>query len=100
MPPNGYMAKKLIRVKPDVVRVALRLHGEELERVREVQEALRLNAEIDAVRYLIMRGSEALSVGLSARRAQVDALKGITPDAMVKAMLANGFEPNPEALKQ
>ncbi len=61
---------------------------------------LRLNGEIDAVRYLMMRGLESLSVALGNRRLQQNMAKSLTPDAMVKAMLANGMEVNPEALKQ
>lgn len=52
----------------EIVRCTLRLSGAELAQVREVQDLLSLNAEVDACRYLMQRGVEALSSQLGARR--------------------------------
>lgn len=52
----------------ELVRCTLRLSGPELAQVREVQELLSLNAEVDACRYLMQRGLEAISGSLGNRR--------------------------------
>lgn len=36
----------------EIVRVTFRFHGPELGQIREVQEMLSLNTEVDAARYL------------------------------------------------
>lgn len=81
----------------EVVRVTFRLHGPELEQVREVREMLSLNAELDAARYLMQRGLEAMSSTLASRRASKNMAAQINPDAivngMVQAMLKAGYEP-------
>lgn len=81
----------------EVVRVTFRLHGPELEQVREVREMLSLNSELDAARYLMQRGLEAMSSTLASRRASSNMAAQINPDAimngMVQAMLKAGYEP-------
>lgn len=57
----------------EIVRVAFRLHGAELAQVREVQEMLNLNSELDASRYLMTRGLEAMSATLASRKASLGA---------------------------
>lgn len=52
----------------ELVRCTLRLSGPELSQVREVQDLLSLNTELDATRYLMQRGLEVLSGPLSVRR--------------------------------
>ena len=77
----------------EVVRVTFRLHGPELEQVREVREMLSLNSELDAARYLMQRGMEALSASLASRKASRNMAAQVSTDAIVKAMVAAGFTP-------
>ena len=95
------MSKKTQPVTPldepkTVVRVAFRLHGPELEQIREVREMLSLNSELDAARYLMQRGLEALTPTLSSRRTHAHMAKQMTPEAIVQTMFDKGFVPGEE----
>lgn len=78
----------------EVVRIAFRLHGPELEQVREVREMLSLNAELDAARYLMQRGLEAMTATLSSRRTHAHMMKQVTTEAMIETMINKGFAPD------
>lgn len=95
------MSKKPVKIAtPDskeVVRATFRLHGAELEQVREVQEMLSLNSELDAARYLMQRGLEAMSAMLASKRTHAHMRKQVTTDAIIQAMFDKGF--SPEELK-
>jgi hypothetical protein len=52
----------------ELVRCTLRLSGPELSQVREVRDLLSLNTELDATRYLMQRGLEAMSAQLGSMR--------------------------------
>lgn len=82
----------------EVVRATFRLHGPELQQVREVQEMLSLNSELDAARYLMQRGLEAMSATLASRKASKAMTGAVTPEAIVREMVKAGFTPE-EALK-
>lgn len=77
----------------EVVRATFRFHGPELQQLREVQEMLSLNSELDAARYLIQRGLEAMSATLASRKASKNMAAQMTSDAIVKAMIGAGFSP-------
>jgi non-ribosomal peptide synthetase component E (peptide arylation enzyme) len=81
------------RAKKEIVRVTFRLHGPELEQVREVREMLSLNSELDAARYLMQRGLEAMTPVLMSRRAQTKMAQGVTADQVIGAMAQRGFDP-------
>lgn len=49
-------AVEIAEPEKEVVRVTFRLHGPELQQVREVREMLSLNSELDAARYIMQRG--------------------------------------------
>lgn len=83
----------------EVVRVTFRLHGPELEKIRDVQEMLSLNSELDAARYLMQRGLEVMSSTLASRKATKTMAAQVTSDAIVQAMVKAGFTPE-EALKK
>lgn len=78
----------------EVVRVSFRLHGPELEQVREVREMLSLNSELDAARYLMQRGLEAMTPTLSSRRTHAHMAKQISTEAIVQTMFDKGFVPD------
>jgi len=77
---NDTMAKK------ELVRCTMRLHGAELAQVREICELLSLNAEVDACRYLMQRGLEALSAPLGVRRIQRKMETTFSPQEMLPFM--------------
>lgn len=77
----------------EVVRIAFRLHGPELASVREVQDMLSLNSELDATRYLMQRGLEAMSATLASRRASKNMAAQMNSNSIVQAMIAAGFTP-------
>lgn len=83
----------------EVVRVTFRLHGPELEQVREVRDMLSLNTELDAARYLMQRGLEAMSATLASRKATRSMAAMVNSDAIVQAMVKAGFTPQ-EASKE
>jgi len=84
----------------EVVRVTFRLHGAELEQMREVRDMLSLNSELDAARYLMQRGLEAMSSTLASRKASKLMAAAVNPAAitqgMVDAMLKAGYVPGEE----
>jgi len=88
------MAKKPTK---EIIRITFRLHGPELEQVREVRDMLSLNSELDAARYLMQRGLEVLSATLASRKASKNMAAMVNSDAIVQAMLKAGF--TPEAAK-
>lgn len=75
----------------EIVRVAFRLHGPELEQVREVREMLSLNSELDAARYLMQRGLEAMTATLSSRRTHAHMMKQVSTEAIMKTMMDGGL---------
>lgn len=90
------MPKKPATTQPEskeLVRVTFRLHGPELEQVREVREMLSLNSELDAARYLMQRGLEAMTPTLSSRRTHAHMMKQVSTEAMIEAMFNKGFLP-------
>ena len=81
----------------EVVRVAFRFHGPELEQIREVRDMLSLNSEVDAARYLMQRGLEVMAGTLTSRRVQIQMGKGVNAEAMLKQLVAMGIVPdNPQ----
>ena len=72
--------------KKQLVRCTMRLHGPELAQIREVCELLSLNAEVDGCRYLMLRGLEALSPQLGARRMQRKMEQNFSPQEMLPFM--------------
>lgn len=81
----------------EVVRIAFRLHGPELDQVREVREMLSLNSELDAARYLMQRGLEALTPTLSSRRTHAHMAKQVSTEAILKTMMDGGvFQDEPK----
>jgi len=81
-------ALEVIQPDKEIVRVTFRLHGPELVQVREVREMLSLNSEIDAARYLMQRGLEAMSATLASRRATTKMGSEVNMAAMMPAMIA------------
>lgn len=86
-PPDADSATK------EVVRVTFRLHGAELEQVREVRDMLSLNSELDAARYLMQRGLEAMSATLASRKASKFMVSQVSTEAVVREMIKAGFTP-------
>lgn len=86
------MAKKPSQKTPptaspgDLVRVTFRFHGPELQQIREVRDMLSLNSEVDAARYLMQRGLEAMTATLTSRRAQTQMAGQINAENIVKLM--------------
>lgn len=95
------MAKKTNAVTKDtskeIVRCTFRFHGPELEQIREVRDMLSLNTEVDAARYLMQRGLEAITPTLTSRRAQMKMTSQVTTEAMIKTMIGLGYEPGKDA---
>jgi len=90
------MAKKTTSAKTeekDIIRATFRFHGPELEQLREIRDMLSLNSELDAARYLMQRGLEAMTATLTSRRTQVQMAKGVNAEEIVKQMVAMGFDP-------
>jgi hypothetical protein len=93
------MAKKSAVAKEsskEIVRVTFRFHGPELEQIREVRDMLSLNTEVDAARYLMQRGLEAISATLTSRRVQTKMASQVTTEAICKTMMGLGFTPEKE----
>jgi hypothetical protein len=74
----------------EVVRVTFRLHGPELTQVRDVQEMLSLNSELDAARYLMQRGLEVMSGALGNRRLAKKVGENMTAETLVAALKQAG----------
>jgi hypothetical protein len=70
----------------ELVRCTLRLSGPELSQVREVQDLLSLNTELDATRYLMQRGLEAISAHLGTRRMLRKMESAYSPQEMLPFM--------------
>lgn len=71
----------------EVVRVTFRLHGPELKQIRDVRDMLSLNSELDAARYLMQRGLEAMSAILASRTASQNMAAQINAKAMLEEMV-------------
>jgi hypothetical protein len=80
----------------EIVRCTFRFHGPELEQIREVRDMLSLNTEVDAARYLMQRGLEAMTSTLTSRRTQRQMAAQVTTEAVVKTMIGLGYEPGKE----
>jgi hypothetical protein len=95
------MAKKALptstNAAKEIVRVTFRFHGPELEQIREVRDMLSLNSEVDAARYLMLRGLEAITATLTSRRVQGQMQAKVNPEEMIKQMVAMGFGPGDES---
>jgi hypothetical protein len=76
----------------EIIRVTFRFHGAELGQIREVRDMLSLNSEVDAARYLIQRGLEAMTATLTSRRLQGQMTQQVNPDEIIKKMMAMGFK--------
>ncbi|HVU17430.1 MAG TPA: hypothetical protein VHD32_10915 [Candidatus Didemnitutus sp.] len=85
--------KKTQNRPKELIRVTFRLHGPELEQIREVQEMLSLNSELDAARYLMQRGLEAMSATLASRKATKHMQSQVNTEAIVREMVKAGFTP-------
>jgi len=81
------------------VRVTFRLHGPELDQIREIREMLSLNSEVDAARYLMQRGLEALTPVLTSRRVQGQMRNEVNTKEIIKQMVAMGYGPNDDPPK-
>jgi hypothetical protein len=77
-------------IKKEVVRATFSFHGAELAQIREVRDMLSLNSELDAARYLMQRGLEALTPVLTSRRTQTEMAAKVTPEALVQTMMGSG----------
>ena len=93
------MAKSIHKTKrseapKEIVRVTFRFHGPELGQIREVRDMLSLNTEVDAARYLIQRGLEAMTATLTSRRVQSQMTKQVNAEEIIKQMVAMGFKPD------
>lgn len=90
------MAQKTTSAKTqnkDIIRATFRFHGPELEQLREIRDMLSLNSELDAARYLMQRGLEAMTATLTSRRTQAQMAQGVNAEALIKQMVAMGFDP-------
>lgn len=76
----------------EIVRVTFRFHGAELGQLREIRDMLSLNSEVDAARYLMQRGLEAMTATLTSRRVQSAMTNQVNPAEIVKAMTAAGLK--------
>lgn len=76
----------------EVVRVTFRFHGAELGQIREVRDMLSLNSEVDAARYLMQRGLEAITATLTSRRVQGQMSQQVNLEEIMKKMLPKGFD--------
>lgn len=91
------MAKKTRAAAPkdtakEVLRVTFRFHGPELGQIREVRDMLSLNTEVDAARYLMQRGLEAMTATLTSRRVQGQMGQQVNMEEIMKKMLPKGFD--------
>jgi len=80
----------------EIVRVTFRFHGPELEQIREVRDMLSLNTEVDAARYLMQRGLEAMTSSLVSRRVQSKMGQQVNAEQLIKQMVEMGFGPEKE----
>ena len=71
----------------EIVRVTFRPHGPELAQVREVRDMLSLNSELDAARYLMQRGLEAISATLASHNASESMASQINAQAVLEQMV-------------
>lgn len=77
----------------EVVRATFRFYGAELSQLREICDMLSLNSELDAARYLMQRGLEAMTATLTSRRTQAQMAQSVNAEAIIKQMTEMGFEP-------
>ena len=89
---NKVEEPEVLGTEKEVVRITFRLHGPELAQMREVQEMLSLNSELDAARYIMQRGLEAMTPILTSRRSQTQMAQGVSPENIVAAMKSVGFD--------
>ncbi len=54
---------------------------------------LSMNSEVDAARYLMQRGLEAMTSTLTSRRVQSQMTQEVNAAEIVKQMVAAGFDP-------
>lgn len=90
------MAKKTTSAKTqekDIIRATFRFHGPELAQLREIRDMLSLNSELDAARYLMQRGLEAMTGTLTTRRTQAQMAQGVSAEQIIKQMVAMGLDP-------
>jgi hypothetical protein len=78
---------EVIDAEKEVVRITFRLHGPELAQVREVREMLSLNSELDAARYIMQRGLEAMAATLASRRSTAKMAASMDPEKLVAQMI-------------
>ena len=78
----------------EIIRVTFRFHGPELGQIREVRDMLSLNSEVDAARYLMQRGLEAMTATLTSRRVQGQMRNEVNSEQIIKQMVAMGYWPN------
>ncbi len=90
------MAKKSTK---EILRITFRLHGPELEQVREVREMLSLNSELDAARYLMQRGLEAMSAILASRRSSQHMASQVNAETLIEHMVKKFGLPGDELKK-
>lgn len=79
----------------EMVRVTFRFHGAELVQIREIRDMLNLNSEVDAARYLMQRGLEAMTPTLASRRVHGHMTEAVNVEALVKQLVASGILPKP-----
>lgn len=91
MPKTPSVEIETHETEKEVVRVTFRLHGPELQQVREVREMLSLNSELDAARYLMQRGLEAITPTLSSRRTHAHMAKQVSTEAIMKSLMDGGL---------
>ena len=75
------------KIESEVVRIAFRLHARELAQIREVRDLMSLNTELDACRYLMQRGLEAMSGQLGNRRLADRIQASMSAEHMIAAMV-------------
>lgn len=71
-------------ISKEIVRVTFRFHGAELGQIREVRDMLSMNSEVDAARFLMQRGLEAMTATLTSRRVQGQMVQQVNMEEMVK----------------
>ena len=91
------MAKKFTSAKTqekEVIRATFRFYGAELGQLREIRDMLSLNSELDAARYLMQRGLEAMTATLTSCRTQAKMAQGVNAEEIIKKMVEMGYAPD------
>ena len=76
----------------EIVRATFRFHGPELAQLREIRDMLSLNSELDAARYLMQRGLEAMTPSMISRRTQTKMAESVSADNIVTALKSMGLD--------